>query len=189
MKQLTIFCRILKKDLHLQCKNYRNLLSTLLKDSKNILPLLFQRKYLEISRKKGKILNLIISMKSKSNDIPLSTFNSEQYITESATIANIFNDFCHSVAPAIQSQIRFSYKSSTYYLPSNNYDSFSKNSTTKAEIDVITSFLNRSTGPNCIPLKIFKLIQNEISQHLASTCLSFSKHFVIPPFLCSKLSL
>ena len=77
--------------------------------------------------------------------------------------------FFHYVAPAIQSKIKFSCKPFNEYLPSKNYDSFTINPKSKTEIDAIISTLNsnNSTGLNSIPLKILKLIQNEISQHLA----------------------
>ena len=108
-------------------------------------------------------------MKSKNSDIPSSILNNGKYITKSITIANIFNDFFHSVALAIQSKIKFSCKSFSEYLLSKYYDSFTITPTSKAEIDAIISSLNsnKSTGPNSIPLKILKLTQNEISQHLA----------------------
>ena len=68
-----------------------------------------------------------------------------------------------------QIQIKFPYKSFIDYLPSKNYDSFSITPTSNAKIDAIIPSLssNKSTGPNCIPLKICKLTQIEISQHLA----------------------
>ena len=107
-------------------------------------------------------------MISKNIDIPSSILNNGKCNKESATIANIFNDFFHSAAPVIQSKIKFSCKSFNEYLPSKNYDSFTITPTSKAEIDAIISSLNsnKSTGPNSIPLKILKLTQNEISQHL-----------------------
>ena len=109
-------------------------------------------------------------MKSKNSDIPSSILNNGKCITESTTIANIFNDFFHFVAPAIQSKIKFS-----CYILSKNYDSFTITPTSKAEIDAIISSLNsnKSTGPNSMPLKLPKLTQNEISQHLAHTYLTY----------------
>ena len=103
-------------------------------------------------------------MKSKNSDIPTSILNNWKCITESTTIANIFNDFSHSVAPEIQLKIKLSCKSVSDYLPSKNYDSFTITPTTKAKIDVIISSLNsnKSPGPNNIPLKIHRLTQNEI---------------------------
>ena len=108
-------------------------------------------------------------MKSKNRGILSSILNNAKSITKSTTIANIFNDFFHYVAPSIQSKIKFSCKSFNEFLPPKNYDSFTINPKSKAEIDAIISTLNsnNSTGLNSIPLKILKLIQNKISQHLA----------------------
>ena len=111
--------------------------------------------------------------------------NNGKYIRESTTIANIFNVFFHSVAPAIQSKIKFSCKSFTEYLPSKNYSSFTIAPTSKAEIDVIISSLSssESTGPNSIPFKILKLTQNEISQHLSPIFNLSFKTWVFPDSL------
>ena len=49
-------------------------------------------------------------MKSKNTDIASSIFSNRECIAESTNIGNIFHDFFHSVAPAIQSKIKFSYK-------------------------------------------------------------------------------
>ena len=105
-------------------------------------------------------------MKSKNSDIHSSILNNEKYITKSTTIANVLNDFFHSVATAIQSKIKFSCKPFTEYFPSKYYDSFIITPISKAEINAIISSLNsnKSTDLNTIPLKILKL---EISQHLA----------------------
>ena len=40
-------------------------------------------------------------MKSQNSDIPLSILNNGKCIAEYKTIANIFNDFFHSVVTAI----------------------------------------------------------------------------------------
>ena len=129
-------------------------------------------------------------MKSKNSDIPSSILDNGKYIIKSTTIANIFNDFLHSVAPAVQSKIKFSCKSFSEYLPSKYYDSFIITPTSKAEIDAIISSLNsnKSTGPNSIPLKILKLTQNEISQHLAYIFnLSFKKGVFLDFLKISKV--
>ena len=49
-------------------------------------------------------------MKSKKSDITSSILDNGKCITESTTIANIFNDFFDSVPPAIRSKIKFSCK-------------------------------------------------------------------------------
>ena len=98
-------------------------------------------------------LNNLLKKHAPLKKLLSSIFNNGKCITESTTIANIFNDFFHSVAPAIQS--------SKDYLPSKN--SFSITSTSKVETDAIISSLssNKSTGP----LKILKRTQIEISEH------------------------
>ena len=50
------------------------------------------------------------------------------------------------------------------YLPSKNFGSFTITPTSDAIISSLNS--NKSIGPKTTPLKIIKLTQNEISQHL-----------------------
>ena len=102
-------------------------------------------------------------MKSKNTHISSPVLNNGKCITESATIANMFNGFFQSVSPAIQSKIKFlyiilwlssfkkfwffhhnSYIWRNYFLPKQQQINRSQNYTTK----------------------IIKLTQNEISQHL-----------------------
>ena len=123
---------ILKKDLHLQYKNYRKLLSTLLQDSKQTYFSSNFKKNIKDVQKTWKVIKSIISIKGKNSDIPSPFLNNGKYITESTTIANIFNDFCHSAPPAIHSKMKFSCKSFNDYLPSKNYDSFTITPTSKA---------------------------------------------------------
>ena len=108
----------------MQYKNYRGLLSTLLKDSNQTNLSSYFKDNIKDIKKTWKGIKSIIYMKSKNSDIPSSILNNGKCITESTTIANIFNDFLHSVAPAIQSKIKSSCKSFNEYLPSKNYDSF-----------------------------------------------------------------
>ena len=121
-------------------------------------------------------------MKSKNSDISSSILSNGKCITESTTVENIFNYFFLSVAPVIQSKIKFRCKSFNDYLPSKNYDSFTITPTSKVENDVIISSLNSNklTGPNSIPLKILKPTQNEIAQHLADIFNSSFKTGVFP---------
>ena len=76
----------------------------------------------------------------KSN-IPSYILNNRKCMTEPATIANKFNDFFHSVAPATQSKMKFSCESFNDYLPSKNYDSFTITPTSNDEIDATISSL------------------------------------------------
>lgn len=52
------------------------------------------RKILHTKKKGIKGIKSITSTKSKNNNISSSFLNNGKYITESITIANIFNDFC-----------------------------------------------------------------------------------------------
>ena len=110
-------------------------------------------------------------MKSKNSDISSSILSNGKCFTESAVIANTFNDFFHSVTPAIQSKIKFSYKSSKDYILSKDFDSFSIIPTSRVETGTTLSYPNnnKSKDPNSIPLIILKLNRNEISQPLAGT--------------------
>ena len=106
-------------------------------------------------------------------------------------MANIFNDFFHSVAPAIPSKIKFSYKSFKYDFPSKNYDSFFITPISKAEIDAIISSLNsnKSAVPNSILLKIPKLTQKKISQQPADIFnLSFKTRAFLNSFKITKVA-
>ena len=107
-------------------------------------------------------------MKNKDSEFLSSILSNGKCIAEFMFIANIFNDFFHSVAPAILSKIKFSCKSFNHYFCSKNYNFLTLNPTLKAEINTIISSLNsnKSTGSNSIPLKVLKLTQNERSQHL-----------------------
>ena len=85
--------------------------------------------------------------------------------------------FFTSVAKIVQSKIKFSNKSFRNFLSSEINDYFIITSTNKEEIYKIISSLNtnKSCGPNSIPTKVLHLLQDQISNHLATICnLSFS---------------
>ena len=75
------------------------------------------------------------------------------------------------------SKIKFSNKSLKKSLSSEINDYFLKTSTNNEEIYKIIKSLNsnKSCGPNSIPTKVLHLLQDQISNHLATICnLSFS---------------
>ena len=96
----------------MQYKNYRERLATLLKESKQTYFSSYLKENIKDVKKTLKNIKSITSMKSKNSDIPSTILNNGKRITESTTIANKFNDFFYFVAPAIQSKIKFFYKSS-----------------------------------------------------------------------------
>ena len=157
-----------KKDLYLKYKFYQNLLSTLLKDSKQQYFTDFFKSNNDI-QKTWKAIKSIISMKNKSNnDSRTSIIHEGNFIADPLSIANIFNDFFSTVAQKVQSKIKFSSKSFSDFLPPNIHESIILSQITEDEISKIISSLksSKSTGPNSIPIKILKLLQTQISKHL-----------------------
>ena len=116
-------------------------------------------------------------MKHKNNDTPSIIRNGGKYIYDPIAIANTFNNFSTSIVGTVQSKIKFSNKSFRSFLSTKNNGSFRITATDKEEICKIISSvnINKSCGPNSIPTKILRLVQDQISKHLATLCnLSFS---------------
>ena len=84
------------------------------------------------------------------------------------SIVNVFNDFFSTVAQKLQSKIKFSRESFSDFLPPNIHESIILSQITEDQISKIISSLNnsKSTGPNSIPTKILKLLQDQILKHL-----------------------
>ena len=116
-------------------------------------------------------------MKQKNKDTPSLITKDEKYVNDPVSIANTFNKFFTSVAEIVHSKIKFSNKSFKKFLSSEINDSFLITSTNKEEIYKIIKFLksNKSCRPNSIPTKDLHILQDQISNHLATICnLSFS---------------
>ena len=183
-KKSNIYSRFVKfknkilKELHPNnYKSYRNLLSTLLKRDKEKYFTNFFNKNIEDIKKTWKGIKTLVSMKQKNNDTPSLITKDEKYINDPASIANSFNKLFTSVAEIAYSKIQFSNKSFRKFLSSEINDSFLITSTNKEEIYKIIKFLksNKSCRPNSIPTKDLHILQDQISNHLATICnLSFS---------------
>ena len=77
--------------------------------------------------------------------------------------------FFTSVAEIVPLKIKFSNKSFWNFLPLEINYSFKITSTYKEEIYKISSLnTTRSCGPNSIPTKVLHLLQDQISNHLAT---------------------
>ena len=116
-------------------------------------------------------------MKQENNNTPWLITKDEKYITDPVSVADAFNNFFTSVAEIIHSKIKFSNKSFRNFLSSEINDSFIITSTNKEEIYEIKWSLNinKSCGPNSILTKVLDLLQDQISNHLATIYnLSFS---------------
>ena len=159
----------IKAECHEKYKKYRNLLSTLLKKSKQI----YYTKYFESNwnniRNTWKGIKTIISIKNITTTIPHSIEFNNRTITDPTTMSNVFNNYFTSIAEKTKSNIKFSPKHYTDYLSSTNTNTFFLTPTDKNEIAFIISSLDshKSSGPNSIPVKILKLLKNDISQQLS----------------------
>ena len=84
-------------------------------------------------------------------------------------MSNVFNNYFTSIAKKRNSNIKFSSKHYIDYLSHTNTNNFFLTPTDKNEISFIISSLDshKSSGPNNIPVKILKLLKNDIFQQLS----------------------
>ena len=174
-----------KAELHLQYKNHRNLLSTLLKKSREN----DYKKCFESNWNKAKIIwkgiKSIITLKDITSSVPRTISQGENLITNPYDIANIFNNSFSSFADTAKESIMSSRKHFSDYHNNQCNNSIFIKPTDREEVVNIISTLNRnkSSGPKRILYKILNLLKKEISKQLADLInLSFSSG-VFPSFL------
>ena len=115
-----------KKNLHLTYKSYQNLLSTLLKDSKQQHFTYFFKSNNNDIKKTWEGIKSIISAKNENNNDSLtSIIHEENFITDPLSIPNVFKNFFSTVAQKVQSKIKFSSKAFSDFLPPNIHIIFS----------------------------------------------------------------
>ena len=158
-----------KNELHNNYKIYRNLISTLMKTSKQN----YYSKYFESNltniKNTWKGIKSIISMRSSSSVTPtLLTFQNET-TDNLKRIASIFNNVFSTISKKTQAKIKYSYKKCTDYLTNENPNSFFLSPKDKEEIKLILSSLviSKPTGPYSIPTKVLKLLKNDIFDQFA----------------------
>ena len=108
-------------------------------------------------------------MKNITATVPHSIEFNNKTITDPTAMSNVFNNYFTSIAKKTNSNIKFSPKHYTDYLSYSNTNTFFLTPTDKNEISLIISSLDshKSSGPNSIPVKILKLLKNDISQQLS----------------------
>ena len=151
-----------KEQLHTRYKEYRNLLSTLLKRSKtNYYYHYFDIKWNNI-KNTWKEIKSILSIKPNPSDIPKILNTNDSNITNPVEIANVFNNYFSSIASQTKVNIKHSNKRFSGFLKNRAQNSFFLSPTDKDEIALIISSLDstKSVGPNSIPTKILKLLKN-----------------------------
>ena len=160
---------VLKEEFHTNYKKYGNLLSTLMKRSKQA----YFDKYFVANwnniKNTWKGIKSLITLKSVASNVPtvLSLDNGDT-ITNPYDIANTFNNYFASIAETTK-KTRYSHKHFSDYLANENGNSIFLQPTDKEEIANIISSLNsnKASGPNSVPYIIFLLLKNEISKQLA----------------------
>ena len=162
---------------HNEYKDYRNMLSTILKQSKtNYYSHYFETNWNSI-KNTWKGLKSILNIKNISAEIPETLSVDGTTISNPMEISNIFNNYFSSIATKTKLNISFSHKHFSDFFKNRSNISFFVSPTDKTEIEDVISSLdsNKSVGPNSIPTKILKLLKDDISSQLSETFnISFS---------------
>ena len=159
----------LKKRYHKEYKDYRNMLSTIFKQSKaNYYNHYFETNWNSIKNTR-KDIKSIPNIKNTSADIPKTLTVDGTTISNPMEISDIFNNYFSSIASKAKLNISFSHKHFSDFLKNRSNISFFVSSRDKTEIENVTSSLDskKSVGCNSIPTKIMKLLKNDISSQLS----------------------
>ena len=160
-----------KSNFHAQFKVYRNLIVSLCRRSK----LNHYTRYFDYhSANMQKIwqgVKQLISVKSSSsiNTSPASLNINGKISSDPLSIANCFNQYFSSVANSVRTKIPPATKHFSSYLNNPNPNSIFLTPCSPLEIQkLISSFpIKKSSGPHSIPIRILKLISNDISVPLS----------------------
>ena len=161
---------IRKQNVYAQYKLLRNSITKMKRQSK----IDYYKKYFEVNKSKSKSIwkgiRSIVNINSNSRrDIKLINEDGK-FITDSKKIANTFNKYFVSIGPEIDKGIPKSEHNYRDYLSSIKVNITFFMSPTKPEevFDIITSLdINKSTGPNSIPVYVLKVFNNFFSDKLS----------------------
>ena len=153
---------VLKEEFHTNYKKYRNLLSTLMKKSKQA----YYDKYFEKDwnniKNTWKGIKSLISLQTVASNVPtvLSLDNGDT-VTNLYDIANTFNNYFASIAETTKRNVKYSHKHFSDYLSNRNSSTIFLQPTYKEEIANIISSLNsnKASGPNSISYRILFLLK------------------------------
>ncbi len=147
-------------------KKFRNRIAIELKNSKTN----YFQNYFHENSKNMKLLwtgiKSIISVKNSRENIIRKLKDADgNVVTDSTTMANIFNNFFVNVAEDVKKRIPRSPRSPLNYLENKNPNSFFVAPSTAYEISDIIGLLktSKSVGPNSIPIKLLKILSIHIS--------------------------
>ena len=145
-------------------KTYRNQIVTLCRQSKSAYYTRYFTRHSQNLKKVWSGVRDIISSKADSNS-PISISTGDTVTTNQDTIADCFNDFFTSIADNIRNEIPQPHQNFRNFLKHQNPNSIFISQVTPEEvIKVIGSFsTSKSSGPNSIPIRILKLLKQDIS--------------------------
>ena len=145
------------------------MLSALLKKSKTNYYNQYFKANMNNIKNTWKGIKSIINIKNLSSDISKSLSSNGSTITNQVEISNVFNKYFATIAEETKENINPSHKHFSHFLKNRRHNSFFLSPTSKAEILSVISSIdsNKSVRPNSIPIKILKLIKNDISSQLA----------------------
>ena len=108
---------LLKEEIHIECRNYRNLLFTLMKKSKQA----YYNKYFDTNwnniKNTWKGIKSLISLKSVVPSAPtVLSHDNGNNITNPYNIANTFNNYFASIAETTKNNIKYLHKHFSDYL-------------------------------------------------------------------------
>ena len=122
-----------KNEIHIKYKQYRNLISILLKRSKHSYFTKFLNDNLNNLKNTWKGIKNLISLKTVSHSSP-SSISYNKTVTSPIEIANAFNNYFSNIALNIQSSMKYSAKEFYEFLPPLNINSFFLSPTDKNKI-------------------------------------------------------
>ena len=156
-ESLTVYIKMKNHDkkleLHKKYKNHRNLLSTLIKQSKHK----YFNKYFEDNcnnmKNTWKGIKNIITLNNFSSDVPRTLPVIDVTTSNPCDIANTFNNYFISIAKKSKEKINYFYKHYPEYLSGKCKNLFFIDPTNKDKIaDIISSLdKNKSVGPYGVP--------------------------------------
>ena len=175
-----------KENIYAQYKALRNSITNLKRQAK----VEYYRNFFELnksnSKKIWKGIRSIVNINSNSQGHVKLLNENDKFITDQKKIANSFNKYFVNVGPDIDKTIPKSIHNYQDYLSDlkNNKTFFMSPTNSKEVFDIIASLdINKSTGPNSIPVYILKVYNNFFSENL-SKIINISFSTGVFPDLC-----
>ena len=174
-KLLRKFCKLKNKNsihainIYSQYKNIRNNITSLKRTSKTNYYKDFFEKYKQKSSMIWKGIRSIVNINNTSTKCIKLINDKGKYISDQKKIADLFNEYFSNVGPDIASKIKKPKKHYRHFMSKiSTFQSFFLSPVTSDEIfDIIKTFdINKSLGPNSIPIYILKIFNNFFSEKL-----------------------